>query len=206
MKKFIAFISINLVPLIVALILPSCADECEGVGVTYTTTDFQASAKRITNIDFSASLAGSYTVADYTRSNKATRYDSLGIDLSHEIKVISQNDFGMPSMYNYALACSPAVNYDLLRDITITSSQEYTVGYPAGKNLINLLSVRTGYGVLGDNLTSSLIRLEITEQNLFLLFKVPPSTTNTHDFTITYAIGDDYRMITKTVTGVRIKP
>lgn len=94
------------------------------------------------------------------------------------------------NFFNSAFACDQAVNFNVLEDITITSSADYSSNYPAGTDLKQIMSVREGYSVEGETIQRYLAYARLREQNLFFTFNSPPSDKKVHDVTIKYKLAD----------------
>src|SRR5690606_30992979 len=113
------------------------------------------------------------------------RYDSVGIYINNEINsALMKNLIQLP---NAVFACSPVEKYDYLFDIVISSSEDYTSLYTKGKNLKEIVSIRSGF----DNRATSIddvLPIEKIDPHYFLTFDIPPTESKIHDFTITYNI------------------
>jgi hypothetical protein len=201
MKKTTIVLSIWTFICVGLAIVQSC-DPCDDGPFNFGLASIDAEPKRITGIE----LLGTYQTAYYTIETYATetngiRYDSIGIDIFNTIEQIALHT--KMDFFNSAFACSPASNYELLADMTITSSQDYIDNYPAGYDLKEIMSIREGYQLEGSYIPTYLSNAELKEGNLFLTFEFPPSQTRTHDITITYRLfdGREFKVL---VPGLKI--
>lgn len=203
MKRIIALVGIYTIPLLVSLVLPSC-DGCEGDPITWATKSITSTAREILRIDFATYSQGEYVVANINHS-LPLRYDSVGIDITHDLELLALESVGQPLLSTYALSCDPGVFYDNIIEILIKSSNEYLPQFPAGSNLKDLMTIRTGYSRPGDSLDFFGNNNEVSHSNFFLTFEVPPANQGVHSFTITYVLQDG-RTLTSSVSGITIKP
>lgn len=115
-----------------------------------------------------------YDVKPYLSGRKANHYDSIGIEITNTIEPVAVTT---AYLFNSAFACDPVISYERLRDINITSSEDYTATYPAGTDLKEIMSVREGYQAQGISIPTYLSNSQLGERNLFFTFNIPPSTT-----------------------------
>jgi hypothetical protein len=201
MKKIVIVLS-TWTLLWLGLALVQACDPCDYGPYNFGLASIDAEVKRITGIELLGTYQTAYyTIETYATSTKGIRYDSIGIDLFNTIKQIAFDtniDF-----LNSAFACSPATNYELLADMTITSSEDYIDNYPAGHDLKEIMSIREGYQLEGSYIPTYLSYAELKEGNLFLTFEFPPSQTRTHNITITYRLfdGREFKIL---VSGLKI--
>lgn len=148
---------------------------------------------------------GSFIVEPYQPDEKGIRYDSLGIEVHNELGYAylptnPVNSFGFSSVY----ACSPAVNFDILFDVIITSSEDYNSAYPKGTNLEEIMLARYSYLVRGNNIDAFMVNKQLDESNIFYTFAYPPAQDAYHDLTFKYILADG-REYESTVTDVLVK-
>lgn len=148
--------------------------------------------KRITGIekgDYSRKLIVDTIQAD----SNGIRYDSLGIDVRNNF--ISKNEstrYEVSTVY----ACSPRVDFDNVREVFITSSEDYTVRFPKGSNLTELLLVREGYTGEGQRVDSFMLNRPLHSSNYLFTFQFPPTEDKFHNITIKYILTDGREYLT----------
>ncbi len=169
-------------------IVQSC-DPCDDGPFKFGLASIDATPKRITGIELlGTNQTAYYTIETYATEPNGIRYDSIGIDIFNTLEQLALHT--KMDFFTSAFACSPATNYDLLADMSITSTQDYNDNYPAGRDLKEIMSIREGYRLEGSDIPTYLSNAELKEGNLFLTFEFPPSQTRTHDITITYRLFD----------------
>lgn len=201
MKKITIVLSIWTFICVGLAIVQSC-DPCDDGPFNFGLASIDAEPKRITGIELLGTFQTAYyTIETYATETNGIRYDSIGIDIFNTIEQIALHT--KMDFFISAFACSPASNYELLADLTITSSQDYIDNYPAGHDLKEIMSIREGYQLEGSYIPTYLSNAELKEGNLFLTFEFPPSQTRTHDITITYKLfdGREFKVL---VPGLKI--
>ena len=196
MKKVIVILSTWTFFCIGLAIIQSC-DTCGDDGpYNYRLVSITGEAKRINGIG----LVGEYSVKPFLLSTKETRYDSIGINIINRVESVAFTTKGY--FFNSAFACEPVINFERLKDINITSSEDYANLYPAGTDLKEIMSVREGYQVQGMSILTYLSNAELRHGNLFFTFDIPPATTKVHNLTITYKLfdGKEYEVFIQGLT------
>jgi hypothetical protein len=169
-------------------IVQSC-DRCDDGPFNYRLVSINGEVKRITGIELLGSYqTANYIVEEYVGQTNGVRYDSIGIDIFNTVELLAYDN--EVDFFESAFACSPVTNFELLADMTIISSSDYTDSYPAGTDLKEIMLIREGYQQQGSNISAYLSNAELTEGNLFLTFEFPPSQNRAHDITITYKLFD----------------
>jgi hypothetical protein len=92
------------------------------------------------------------------------------------------------NIFNSAFACSPALYFDVITDISITTSKDYNQWYQAGDELNDMILVRTRYDTFGTLFSDYNIATDYSlerDDNMLLTFSKPPSTSKSFNFIIT---------------------
>lgn len=122
----------------------------------------------------------------YDVSEGFISFDSLGIDLLTDLySFVPKFDNG--NIFNSAFACSPAAHFDVIIDISITSSEDYNQWYQAGDELNDIILVRTNFDTFGTLLSDYNIQTDYSlerDDNMLMTFSMPPSISKSYDFTI----------------------
>jgi hypothetical protein len=186
----------------IGLALFQSCEPCNDGPFTVRLVSIDANVKRITGIELPGlHQIPYYTVETYVARAHGIRYDSVGIDLLNTVEMLARYSPGY--FFNQAFACDPVVRFDLLRDLTITSSQDYGDSFPAGSDLGEIMTVRNGYQLRGEHPSTFSSNAELDSGNFFLTFDFPPARTNTHDIIITYKLSDG-REFSTLIQGLKI--
>jgi len=188
MKKVIVILSTWTFFCIGLALFQSCATCGKDGPYNFRLVSIAGEAKRIDEIKLVGSPQSEYNVKPYLSSSKGTRYDSIGIDILNSVESVAFTTKG--SFFNSAFACDPAIEFPRLKDINITSSEDYANIYPAGTDLKEIMSVREGYQVQGMPILTYLPYAGLRHGNLFFTFDVPPATSKVHNLTIKYTLLD----------------
>jgi hypothetical protein len=129
----------------------------------------------------------------YVPDNAGIRYDSLVIDISHDLARVTKGD-----------ACDEPIIFDELRIVTVTSSQDYTADLPKGSNLSGIMEATFGLGGRPENFESILSDKKVGFGNEYYTFLVPPSEDKFHNITITYIL-NDRRNFSRTIENLLIR-
>ncbi|TAE20014.1 MAG: hypothetical protein EAZ95_00245 [Bacteroidetes bacterium] len=113
----------------------------------------------------------------------------------------------------YACSCDEYDNYgrkgtsEKVVDIQIKSNREFKTGYPAGKNLADLMLIRPYYYIGNQSsdklaIDSFLSTTPFAPYRFELFFNVAPDTFQSHIFTIRYQLnnGEVYTYTTPEIT------
>jgi len=126
----------------------------------------------------------------YRSSGHGVSYDSLGIEIQHEVE--SLVSLQVSGLVTPLFACSPVDNYEYLRDLVVTSNRDYNRLFPAGSNLKDLLSFRRGgfgmYPVQGSPASLFIANLELSQSGIFITFKAAPDARAVHNLTVKYIL------------------
>ncbi len=180
MKK-ILFLSILGLFLYLSLALISSCSKCKEGGMSFSLTSINAQIKKITGFTVPDQNYPKYfTVETYVEQANGIRYDSIGIELSHEFDEVAMT---IPfTFFSQAYACDPAFNFEYIESISVISSEDYNADFPKGTDLMDIITIRNGYQVEG------YYNPELSPEVYFLTFNGPPSANKTHTFTINYAL------------------
>lgn len=199
MKKILLVLTGYAVLYVVLAVLQSC-DGCDDGPINFKLHSISAEVNKITGKQ-SVSSIDYFTLGTLLGQSEGTRYDSIGIEITHNFELLSLNNTG--KVVGQAFACDPVVNYEILEDITVTSSRNYTDAYPAGADLSGIISVRQGHQVEGLSVSSFLLNSEFYNENIFITFNEAPSESATHNLTITYNLANG-RKVETSVPGITI--
>ncbi len=131
-RSLITLVLLGILPL-VAAILNSC-DGCNDDQTTYEAFNFKAKPFRILRQDRDNNR---YELTNY--SNEAIRYDSLGLDISYELQVISEL-INKTSLINAAYACDPPLAFNQITSLEVFSNKDYDASHPSGTDLSDIIS------------------------------------------------------------------
>lgn len=179
---------------------------CHPDPIVFRLSALSSEAQRITGITASGTQhIGNYDVEPYIPDDKGIRYDSLGIDVTNVlITAMNQDKLNLNFGFSSAYACSPAMQFDVVFDVIITSSEDYNSAYPKGANLEEVMQVRNAHMVRGNNINQFMINERLTSHTVFYTFSFPPSENKIHDITIKYILSDG-REYETTVSGILIR-
>ncbi len=179
--------------------LSQACDPCEGGPIRFRLTSTTGMAYRLAGLEQPS--PPSYRVELY-EVGKAVRYDSVGLEVMHELQGVTARG----SFFSSAYACDPAVDFPCVSSIRITSSQDYQALFPAGSDLSAIITAREGRGVQGLPFNNFLSPFGPSlERAWFFTFDVPPSGARVHDFTIVYEMADGTEVTTE-IRQVTISP
>lgn len=185
---------------IVCSVIYSC-DDCDNDGpLNFQLTSISGEVRKITGTEDGAPF-GDYITEPYLQDEESIRYDSVGVNISHEFELIA---FLTGQFISSSIACDPIHRFETLQNITISSSHDYTPEYPSGSDLGNIVSLRPYYELQGQPVTSFLSYHELGYENIFLTFDEAPAEDAIHNLTITYIL-DNSRQITTTIEGLYIR-
>ena len=183
MKKYIITLTLLVSGYLIVLVGQSC-HPCRSDSFYLRLRSIQPTLKRITGVE-RVSYSPKLIVETFQNDSIGIRYDSLGIDIQNELISINENtSHGISNLY----ACKPAEKYDNLQKVIITSSEDYTTGYPKGSNLTEIMLVREGFNADGQKIEPYMLNRSLYFGNYFFTFQTPPSEDKFHDITIKYIL------------------
>lgn len=194
MKKSISLIIVFVLAHFIGL-LQSC-DDCN-VGPDYMeVTSYDFSLLKITGIEMSKFGTSSfYTLEPFGNpGEERIKFYNLAIEITPAFNSLAQIPRLESGLITYANACDPAVRYDDIVELSITSSQAFDDQHQAGDNLSDLVYIQNSNNVEGGRSIASFLddyyEKMADEQKLLLTFKRPPSSDLSHDLTIKIALSN----------------
>ena len=205
MKKVIVAFGIIFISNLMINIFQSCKP-CNPGSIDYRIKGLYGEALVIngTYINGSDTLYNTYNYVP----GETINYDSLIIRILNTNtnalnKSIRINSFGINSAY----ACSPGELFDEIKNIIITSSEDYNGSYPKGSDLRNIILARLNIKVSGISIDNFLKQYQHSGSQLgdiSFTFSAPPDQTRNHDITVKYILADG-REFQATVVDIRIR-
>lgn len=175
----------RLITLIVILIFPLLFNSCGEHDIILIRIN--AEAQRIVNYEKYEYATDSFCITQTILPDNGIaqiRYDSLRIQVSNETKIVL-NTIKIPFGIESAYAMEIDEDEELITDISITSDKDYSIDYPAGTNLKDILTISNEY-YQWTSIDDYLINTRYLPEMLFFTFKTPPSTNQVHELTIRY--------------------
>jgi hypothetical protein len=199
MKKSILFFSI----ILFSIFINESCNPCKGTdSIDYNTIAITGNANFITGIETSSDEKF-FNINPFEGDTFKVRYDSLAITVVPEFEFsYNKQDINFTFGITKVMACSPAVNYDVIFDVIIKSDKDYNSAYPAGSNLTSLMAVHFNRLVRPNNIDEALIGRNLYDESLFT-FTQPPSDTSVRSITIKYILTNGLEFST-TVKGIKI--
>jgi hypothetical protein len=183
--------------------LSESCNPCGMDAIYFKTQAISASVGKIIGVDTSG-CCDEYVVEDFIQDTMSIRYDSMLLIVKSDIQTAFNEEkinlnFGISS----AVACSPAENYDVFKEVRITSDESYSQVYPAGTLLNDMVSVSWDARVLDSKINNILINSSNDYDVLYFKFNVPPDEMRIHKITIEY-IFTDGRVLRSVINGLKI--
>lgn len=204
-KTILVYITLVNLFIIIAISCNVTGDDCGPFDDKFKTVDFQTDLKSIT-ISENPSLDVQYTSLD----SDTIRLEKFGLAMFpvgeyYSLNTKRLNSFSfLPS----AFACSPPipVSEEMITDVEIFSNRNFNSEYTSGENLAELFEVVVLYrnsGYQRSNLNEFLSSEPNVPDEIFLLLKSAPETTEPIQFTVKYSQDgidmDSYEFTTKAV-------
>ncbi len=184
------------------IIVSSCTP-CGTGAIYFKTQAISASTVRITGIDTSG-CCDRYINEGFIPDSKEIRYDSVLIKVQNEIEIVLNE---MPINYQFGIssakACSPAEDFDVFKEVNITSDQPYSSVYPAGESLIDMISVSRDARILDSKINNLMINSSNRDSQYYFKFNAAPDSTRVHTITIEYVFTDG-RVLKSVINGLKI--
>ena len=201
MKK-IPVIFLFSITILLTVNVTSC-DPC-GVGSIYFQTGaISASSLQITGIDTSG-CCNTYITSPYQPNSTGIRYDSLLLMVENDIHTaFNETPVNYRFWINSAMACSPSKDYDVFKEVNITSNQPYSSLYPAGSLLNDIISVSEDARVLDSKIDNIMINFSNRASRYFFKFNIPPDSIRVHTITIEYIFTDN-RVVRSEINDLKI--
>lgn len=145
-----------------------------------------------------------YLTEPYNPLLGAIPFDSIGIVINMDVEKYTYTKTG--DVLNSAIACSPNENYEFLKDLIITTDNDYNSSFPKGEDLKQLISIRSSlinqYRVKGESVEDFLKIPGIGDESFFLTFKEPPDQNFTYNFSIKFILvdGREYSTVIENIT------
>jgi hypothetical protein len=170
-----------------ALVMEACVRiDCGGNSSQSKLISINSSLKRIIGVIHSASTED-LMVEDH-QSGGSIRYDSVGLNLEHILTIAMNNKpVGVSSM---AYACEPDITYQILTDISVTSTGNYNVEFPSGSNLKSIVGFHPAHTKTPYSAQDFLGQAPVGPVPILLKFNLPPAENGIHQFTVLYTLSD----------------
>lgn len=193
MKTFFKVLLILLLGNGLIFISQSCYTRCGKNAQIYRTDSIPGTAKVIVGIDSSNVPYKIYKTADYR--GEAVRYDSIAFRFLASISNVAEQSY---EGFNFTAvqACDPAISYDQIYAIKITSNKNYNTQHPAGVDLQDIMLASDDYNFKRVSINNSLQYIN-SYSNYLLSPVVPPAAIETHDLTFTFILGKGKIVVTK---------
>ncbi|MGZ5244363.1 MAG: hypothetical protein ACXWDO_04935 [Bacteroidia bacterium] len=176
MKKILLVVAAWIFITFIAVLQQSC-DKCDPEPINQRLNSLQAELMRMDGSTFSPVNA----------NNAGLRYDSLAIHVTHTFTAFMKQEQPVFSFFNTAYACDPAVNYDNIREIVISSSSDYNSEYPKGTNLANITQVRNDFHSNPETVSSKSNQF-LYSNDAYYTFTADPGKDDSHNITIKYIL------------------
>lgn len=188
-KTVVVYITLVSLFMIIAISCNITGDDCGPFNDKFKTVDFQAGLKSIT-ISGNPSLDVQYS----TLESDTIGFDKFGLSMfpvleSYSLNLERLDSFSLiPSAY----ACSPPipVSEEMITDIEIFSNRNFNLEYTSGENSAELFEIVFLYrnsGYQRSNLNEFLSSEPNVPDEIFLVLKSAPETTEPIQFTIKYS-------------------
>ena len=179
------------------IILQSCKEPSCGGIYSHGVKSITAEPKRIVGIK-REKPSPDLLVESYRPDSMGIPYDSLVIVVENSRLAMAKINVGLSAVY----ACEAAMSAETVREVVITSSEDYSTDFPKGANLKNMMVAHFDYSVKADEV-GSYFDLQYPQSRLYS-FRSPPSENRSHTLTIEYKLTDG-RIYNSTVENVLIK-
>jgi hypothetical protein len=204
-KTIVAYILLGCFSMIAVVSCNLTGNDCGPFDDKFKTVDFQAGLKNIT-ISESPGLNVQYSTLD----SDTVGFDTFGLSMFPVGKYYSVNSerFNSISLIPSAFACSPPipVSEEMITDIEIFSNRNFNSEYTSGENLAELFEIVVFYdnsGYQKSNLNEFLSSEPNVPDEIFLVLKSTPETTEPIQFTVKYSQDgidmDSYEFTTEAV-------
>lgn len=204
-KTVVLYITMVSLFMLIAISCNITEDDCGPFNDKFKTVAFQAGSKNIT-ISENPSLDVQYS----TLESDTIGFDKFGLSMfpvleSYSLNLERLNSF---SLIPSAFACSPPipVSEEMITDIEIFSNRNFNSEYTSGENLAELFEIVVlyrGSGYQLSNLNEFLSSEPNVPDEIFLVLKSAPVTTEPIQFTIKYSQNgidmDSYEFTTEAV-------
>lgn len=188
-KTIVAYILLVSFSMITVVSCNLTDDDCGPFDDKFKTVDFQAELKSIT-ISESPGLNLQYS----TLESDTVGFDTFGLSMFPIGEYYSMNSerFNSFSLIPSSFACSPPipVSEEMITDLEIFSNRNFNSEYTSGENLAELFEIVFLYGNSGyqkSNLNEFLSSEPNVPDELFLVLKSAPETTEPIQFTVKYS-------------------
>ena len=191
--------------MVIAISCNVTGDDCGPFDDKFKTVDFQAGLKSIT-ISENPSLNVQYS----TLESDTIGFDKFGLSMFPVGEYYSMNSerFNSFSLIPSAFACSPPipVSEEMITDIGIFSNRNFNSEYTSGENLVDLFEIIVlyrGSGYQLSNLNEFLSSEPNVPDEILLVLKSAPETTEPIQFTVKYSQNgidmDSYEFTTESI-------
>lgn len=204
-KTVVVYITLVSLFMIIAISCNITGDDCGPFDNKFKTVDFQAGLKNI-SISENPGLDVQYS----TLESDTIRFDKLGLSMFPIGEYYSMNSERVNSfsLIPSAFACSPPipVSEEMITNIEIFSNRNFNSEYTSGENLADLFEIvilYRGSGYQLSNLNEFLSSEPNVPDEIFLVLKSAPETTEPIQFTVKYSQNgldmDSYEFTTEAI-------